>query len=168
MRAAAAAAELEPLDRDDLDARLAQRGVGARVALVGDDDAGLERDDVVAVVPLLALGLERVAAGLDHAHLADAERLAHQLGQRALLLLDDEIVGGVTGPDRPGARAAHDLREQRDEVAVAHRDDRVEVHVAARLGQLTASTCVAEPARNSDAGDPQHRLRQSCARPCRS
>ena len=63
MRAAAAAAELEALDRDDLDARLAQRGVGAGVALVGDDDAGLEGDDVVAVVPLLALGLEVVAAG---------------------------------------------------------------------------------------------------------
>ena len=39
------------------------------VALVGDDDAGLERDDVVAVVPLLALLLVVVAPGLDHPQL---------------------------------------------------------------------------------------------------
>ena len=37
---------------------LAQRGVGAGVALVGHHHPGLERDHVVAVVPLLALGLE--------------------------------------------------------------------------------------------------------------
>ncbi len=35
------------------------------VALVGDDHTGCERDDVVAVVPLVALGLELVAAGGD-------------------------------------------------------------------------------------------------------
>src|SRR5262249_59306789 len=51
--AAAALAELEALDRDDLDPGLAQRGVGAGVALVGDDHPGLERDHVVPVVPLL-------------------------------------------------------------------------------------------------------------------
>src|SRR5262252_6824857 len=82
--AAAALAELEALDRDDLDAGLAQRGVGARVALVGDDHPGFEGDHVVAVVPLLALGLERVAAGLDDPHLGHTQRLAHQLGQRPL------------------------------------------------------------------------------------
>src|SRR5215475_9163167 len=78
--AAAALAKLEALDRDDLDPGLAQRGVGAGVALVRDHHAGLERDHVVAVVPLLPLGLERVPAGLDDAHLAYAQRLAHQLG----------------------------------------------------------------------------------------
>src|SRR5205085_8028045 len=56
---AAALAELEALDGDDLDAGLAERGVAAGVALVGDDNAGLDGDHVVAVVPLLALGLDR-------------------------------------------------------------------------------------------------------------
>ena len=47
------------LDRDDLDARLAQQRVGVGVAVVGEHDAGLDRDRVVAAVPLLALGLRR-------------------------------------------------------------------------------------------------------------
>src|SRR3954471_846507 len=38
VRAAPAAAQLESLDGDDLDPGLAQGGVGADVALVGDDD----------------------------------------------------------------------------------------------------------------------------------
>ena len=53
--AAAALAELEAGDLDHLDAGLAHLGDRVGVALVGDDDAGLEGDDVVAVVPLLAL-----------------------------------------------------------------------------------------------------------------
>ena len=56
MAAAAAAAEFRAADGDHLDAGLAQQRVGVDVAVVADDHAGLERDDVVAVVPLLALG----------------------------------------------------------------------------------------------------------------
>src|SRR5262249_60526459 len=67
--AAAALPQLKALDRDHLDPGLAQRGVGTGVALVGDHHAGLERDHVVPVVPLLALGLDVVPAGLDHPHL---------------------------------------------------------------------------------------------------
>ena len=44
------------------------------VAVVGDDDARLEGDDVVAVVPLLALRLAGVAAGFDDAQLVQPER----------------------------------------------------------------------------------------------
>src|SRR4029453_7494231 len=58
---AAALAQLETLDGDDLDAGLAHLGDRVGVALVGDDHAGLERDDVVAVVPLLALLLVGIA-----------------------------------------------------------------------------------------------------------
>jgi hypothetical protein len=47
----------------DLDAGLLQLEIGGLVALVGDDDARAERDDVIAVVPLVALRLELVAAG---------------------------------------------------------------------------------------------------------
>src|SRR3974377_1583427 len=73
VRSAATAPQLEALDGDDLDPRLAQGRVGARVALVGDDHAGLEGDDVVAIVPLLAFGLEAVPARLHHAHLRHTE-----------------------------------------------------------------------------------------------
>src|SRR5918994_2438693 len=61
--AAAALAQLETGDLDHLDARLAHLGDRVPVALVGHDDARLERDDVVAVVPLLALLLVCVATG---------------------------------------------------------------------------------------------------------
>src|SRR5674536_153771 len=53
--AATAAAEFGADDRNDLDARLAQQRIGLGVAVVGEDHPGLERDGVVATVPLLAL-----------------------------------------------------------------------------------------------------------------
>ena len=59
MPAAAAAAEFRAAHGDHLDAGLAQQRVRVGVAVVGDDDAGLQRDDVVAVVPLFALRLAR-------------------------------------------------------------------------------------------------------------
>src|SRR4051812_27210834 len=114
--AAAALAELEAFDRDDLDALLAQGGVAAGVALVGHDDAGLEGHHVVAVIPLLALGLEGVAAGLDHAHLVDVERRAHGVDEGAVELLDHKVLGGIAGPDRPGPRAPHHVREEGHQV----------------------------------------------------
>lgn len=54
MRAALAAAELESFDCDHFDAGLAQRGVGADVALLSDDYAGSERNHIVAIVPARA------------------------------------------------------------------------------------------------------------------
>src|SRR4051794_19924093 len=69
--AAAALAQLEPLDGDDLDARRAHLVDGVGVALVGDDHARLEGDHVVPVVPLLALLLVGVATGLDHPEVCD-------------------------------------------------------------------------------------------------
>jgi hypothetical protein len=99
--AAAALAQLKARDRDHLDADLAQRGVGPGVSLVRHHHAGFQGDHVVAVVPLLALGLEGVSAGLDDAHLADAQGLGHQLGQRPVLLLHDEVLRRFPRPDGP-------------------------------------------------------------------
>src|SRR5579864_6456841 len=75
VRSPPAAAELGSGDRDHLNARLAQAGVGVDVAVIGDDDAGLEAQEVVAVIPLLPLGTERVTAGRDHPDLVHAQRL---------------------------------------------------------------------------------------------
>jgi hypothetical protein len=71
--AAAALAELEAGDLDHLDTGLAHLGDRVGVALVGHDDARLEGDDVVAVVPLLALCWYCVAAGLDDVQRFDPE-----------------------------------------------------------------------------------------------
>src|SRR5437762_9974235 len=48
---AAAPAELAARDGDDLDAVLAQVGVRGDVALVAEDDARLDGEEIVAVVP---------------------------------------------------------------------------------------------------------------------
>src|SRR4051812_23210139 len=87
--AAAAPAELAGVDGDDLDAGLAQLGVRERVAVVADDDAGLQGDDVVAVVPLLALRAELVAAGRHHAEL-DPEGPADEVQEGFVLPPDVE------------------------------------------------------------------------------
>ena len=101
MTAAASLAELEALDLDDLDAGLAHLRDRERVALVGDDHAGLEGDDVVSVVPLLALLLVGVAAGLDDVQLRDAERVGDR-GQEVLVLADVERARLRARPDADG------------------------------------------------------------------
>ncbi len=82
----------------DLDAGLAHLGDRVGVALVGDDDARLERDDVVAVVPLLALLLVLVATGLDDVELRHPQRV----GDRAEEVCLDRDVE-VARRARPGA-----------------------------------------------------------------
>ena len=66
MAAAAALAQLEPGDRDHLDAGLAHLGDGEGVALIRNNHTRLQRHGVVGVIPLLALRLVLVAAGLDY------------------------------------------------------------------------------------------------------
>jgi hypothetical protein len=120
--AAAAAAELGAGDRDDLDPLAAQAGVGVDVALVADDHAGRDREDVVAVVPLLALGLVDVAAGLEQAQRRHVERAGDRVEQVALALRR------LARPERVGGQLLADLRVDRERVAIDHRHHRVQVH----------------------------------------
>ena len=60
----------------------------------------------------------------------------------------------------PDAGAVDDLREQRDEVAVAHRDHGVEVHVAARLRQVHGEHLRRGAGSEQLPGDDQHGLRR--------
>ncbi len=87
---AAALAQLEPGDRDHLDAGLAHLADGVRVALVRHHHARLECNGVIGIVPLLALRLVAVAAGLDHTQLLDLERIRN-CAQEAVLDRDMEI-----------------------------------------------------------------------------
>ena len=126
-------------DGDHLDAGLAQQRVGVGVAVVGDDDAGLERHDVVAVVPLLALGLVGVAAGLDHAQLVEPQRVADDVEDRPCRRR------GPRSRRRPtvgwvliAADLVDHLAEDRDQVAVAEAEHRVEVHGGAALRHQAA------------------------------
>ena len=62
---AAAAAQFAGIDGDDLHPGLTQGGVGQGVAVVADDHARLERDHVVAVIPLFALDAVDITGGGD-------------------------------------------------------------------------------------------------------
>src|SRR5690349_11604591 len=67
--------ELGADDLDHLDAGLAQQRVRRGVAVVGDDDARLDGNQVVAAVPLLTFGVVHVAAGVDRPQLGTERRL---------------------------------------------------------------------------------------------
>jgi len=71
--AATATAEFTGADGDHFHAGLAQQGVGVGVAVVTDHHARLHGHHVVAVVPLLALGGKRIAAGFYYAQGLEAE-----------------------------------------------------------------------------------------------
>ena len=86
-------ASTSALDRDNLNTRLVQEGVGVDVALVSNDDAGLEAQQVVGVIPLFAGGLIGIATGRDVAQFREAKGLGHDHKKRFFLgLLGDVIV----------------------------------------------------------------------------
>ncbi len=89
--AAAPLAQLEALDRDDLDTGCPHLVDREGVALVGHDDTGLDCDDVVAVVPLLALLLVGVATGLDDLHLVHTHGVGDRVKEAVLLGDDDRL-----------------------------------------------------------------------------
>src|SRR4051812_37941145 len=75
--AAAAAAEFGTDDGDDFHACLAQDRVGVGISVVGDNHAGLDRDQIVSAVPLLALAVITRAARAEHTELGQAECGSH-------------------------------------------------------------------------------------------
>src|SRR4051794_105162 len=80
--ASAPTAQLLAGDRVHLDAGGGELHVGRLVALVPHDDSRRERDDVVAVVPLIALGLEGIAARRNDAKPLETERVCHLVDER--------------------------------------------------------------------------------------
>ena len=158
MAAAAAAAELLAGDRQDLDARLGELGVGGLVALVGDDGPGRQRDDVVPVVPLVSLGLELVTAGGDERQVGEPERV--------LDLVDERSVGDLAAHAAVAVRRVQDrddlrhdgLIERRD-VAVAEREHRVEMHRRAVAGHVAADHEARRSGREQVLGEDAHRAR---------
>ncbi|EGE57167.1 hypothetical protein RHECNPAF_470050 [Rhizobium etli CNPAF512] len=128
MAATTAAAEFGAANGDDLDPRLAQKRIRVGVAVVGDDDAGLERDDIVAIVPLFALGLVGIAAGFDGAQLRQVERLGDDIEHRPIVRVDLECAVVVLGVHAVAADLIDDLGKQGDDIAIAKAENRVEVH----------------------------------------
>src|SRR5215217_7140387 len=105
MAAAAAAAEFGADNGNDLDAGFAEQGVGGRVAVVSNHNAGFDGDQVVAAVPLLALGVVDVAAGVDGSQLAQTEGDPNDLQEGLSLVSDLETWRGVARPEGEGVDA---------------------------------------------------------------
>ena len=116
-----------PGDGDDLDAGLAELRVGVDVALVGDDDARGDGEHVVAVVPLLALGLALVAAGGEDLDGVEAEGRLIGVNTSGWAR-DDEVVDRVAGRERPGPEVLEHAGVGDEGVGSHHRHHRVEVH----------------------------------------
>src|SRR5262245_4309277 len=132
MPTAGPATELRSAHRDHLDASLSQQRVRVRVAVVADDDAWRQRDNVVAVVPLLTLRLPCVATGLDRAELLQPERLFHDIEEGSRFARQINASVAV----RPGAEAADligNVAVGGAQVAVAEGEHRIEVHGGAAL-----------------------------------
>ena len=165
-RAAAAAPQLGAGDGDYLDPLAAEPGVRVDVALVGDDDAGRDGEHVVAVVPLLALGLVLVAAGLEQPEPRHVERAGDR--RRRGRPRAPRRVPSVRRRDAEADQLVADLRVDREGVTVDLRHDRVEVHARPLRGHrhrddaLRRARIEQPPCQQLDAG------RAACARPCRS
>ena len=63
MAATAPTPQFGAADGDHFDASGLECGIGIVVAVVADDNARPQRDDVVSIVPLLTLALIDIAAG---------------------------------------------------------------------------------------------------------
>src|SRR5690348_12613053 len=136
--AAPAAPQFAAGDGDHLDAVPAQVCVGYDVALVSDDHAGLDGEEVAAVVPLLAFGGPHVLVGGEHCDLVHAERLGEG-GEEVVVARDLEAVRVGRGggrPDGPRLQPVLQVRVHDEGGVVDHRQDRVEVHHGVRVRQL--------------------------------
>src|SRR4029453_4059326 len=116
--AAASATQLLTSDGEHLDAGLGELRVRRLVALVTDDDARLERDHVVAVVPLVPLRLELVATGRDELQVRDPKCVAPLVEEGALRHFRLHA-GGAAGPEQDRPDLGDDGLVKRGDVAVA-------------------------------------------------
>ena len=104
------------------------------VAVVGEHHPGLDGDEVVAAVPLLAFRVVGGATGLHHLELAQSQPGGHHLDE-GLVRLDDlhtDVV--VTGVQGEGLHRVDDVRIDGHHVAVGEREDGVQVHGRPNLG----------------------------------
>src|SRR6185295_344491 len=115
-------------DGNDLNAGFAEQRVGCGVAVVGDHNAGFDGDQVVAAVPLLALGVIDIAASVDGLQLAQSEGGPNDLQERPGFFSDLKPWCGIARPEGEGVDAVNDARVDRDAVAIGEGEDRVQVH----------------------------------------
>ena len=135
-RAAAAAGKLRGRDGDDVDALLDEQLVGDVVAVIGDDAPGRNAEGIRAVVPLLALrGQQIAAAAADQVDRRQLELKSQNILQ--LVLEGGELQLAVLVEHHlVDAQRALDLGMDGELVVIDHRKDGIEVHERAGLGDI--------------------------------
>src|SRR5262245_59958700 len=118
MTATPTSADLGAANGDDFHAGLAEQGIRMSVAVISEDHTRLKRDNIVAVLPLLALGFIGISACTDRTKLVEAQRIADHFEHRLLLRprLDAAIVLGRI--EAVAADLAYHFLEQGHEIPV--------------------------------------------------
>jgi len=123
MPTASAPAEFRTWNGDDLDAGFAQKGVGVDIAVIAEDNAGRDGQDVVAVIPLLAFRLEGITTGGDYPQGLFANGFGDDLDEGSGLGHDPDAVAVFGRIERKSPDIVDDGREDGDQITVAKGKD---------------------------------------------
>src|SRR5450830_652086 len=130
--AASAASQLAAGNGDHLHARLSQKRVAIDVAVVGDHYAGRQRQEIVAVIPLLALRFVTVSAGVDNTQAGYAQSLGYHI--------DRSFLFSWTQAEAPDG--VDDIRKYGDQIGVAESEYRIKMHCPAGFRHLSGDDAV--------------------------
>src|SRR5450830_1271238 len=140
--AASAASQLAAGNGDHLHARLSQKRVAIDVAVVGDHYAGRQRQEIVAVIPLLALRFVTVSAGVDNTQAGYAQSLGYHIDKQCVFgpHIDRSFLFSWTQAEAPDG--VDDIRKYGDQIGVAESEYRIKMHCPAGFRHLSGDDAV--------------------------
>ena len=118
-------------DRDYFDPSLTQSGIGVVIAIVGYNQTRLKRENVVAILPLLALSLKGIPTRWYLAYVFETQDRRYDIDEGLLLARCLNLSLSLTRSNAEGLNALDDGSKDCHQVAIAEREDRVQVHVRA-------------------------------------
>jgi hypothetical protein len=161
MAATAAAAKLRAADCNNFDAGFSEQGIGISIAVISHYYSWFQRDNVVAVIPLLALRLICIASCLHDAKIAESESFLDHLGKGFGFftnLIAPLIIGRIHAIT---ADLIHDFTEDCDDIAIAKGEHCIEMHGGAALRHEAANYASGSVVVEKFLRDLQHSL-SSC------
>lgn len=106
------------------------------VAVIGEDNARLQGDYVIAIVPLLTLLFEMIAAGADDMQTVDVQGFLNDIKDVTGIFDHLERVSFIW-VERKASDLVRHLREAGDNFAVTERQYRIEMHSGPGCWHLT-------------------------------
>lgn len=128
MAATAAAAEFGAADRYYFNASFPEERIGVGIAVIGHHYAWFKRHNVITVIPLLALGLVRVASSFYNTKLAKPENFFHDVEKWLALFADRVSTLIVSRIHAVAADLIYNLAENGNYFAVAESEYRIQMH----------------------------------------